>query len=275
MNEIYIIESWYLMKRLIVTILKCFLFFIGWAVIVGLTPLPNELNPSIWRFIAEIIPLLGIIIFTVVFYFIEKKAVPILVTTNVSKGISMGLCSGIIWLGLTTGIFCILGIVKFKGVNQVDMLWLWIISTFLNAIMQELLVRGYLYQLIKKKYNITISVIITTALFVFMHGGAISAGIIPVLNIITMSLFMTALLEYTQSIIAPIFAHAFWNIVGAIVLGSVSLASDYPHLINTQFEGNDVLSGGDFMFEGSIIVFILNVSLTILVVFLIKKSRAK
>ncbi len=63
------------MKKLLFTIGKCLLFFMGCAIIVGLIPVPNELNPPLWRFVAELIPLLGIIFFTVIFYFVEKKGV--------------------------------------------------------------------------------------------------------------------------------------------------------------------------------------------------------
>lgn len=94
--------------------------------------------------------------------------------------------------------------------------------------MQEVLVRGYLYQMIKNNYNIVAAVIVSTGLFTFAHGGAFEAGILPVLNIITMSLFVTAVLEYTESLIAPIVIHFLWNGVGAIILGGVSLAEDYP-----------------------------------------------
>ena len=90
----------------------------------------------------------------------------------------------------------------------------------------------------KSKYNIVAAVIVSTGLFTFAHGGAFEAGILPVLNVITMSLFMTAVLEYTDSLIAPIIIHFLWNGVGAIILGGVSLAEDYPHLFNIVISGN-------------------------------------
>ena len=76
------------------------------------------------------------------------------------------------------------------------MLWLWLFSAFINGVMQEVLVRGYLYQMIKNNYNIVVAVLISTGLFTFAHGGAFEAGILPVLNVITMSLFVTAVLVY-------------------------------------------------------------------------------
>lgn len=40
------------------------------------------------------------------------------------------------------------------SLKSISMLWLWILSAFINTIMQEMLVRGYLYQMIKRKKNI-------------------------------------------------------------------------------------------------------------------------
>ena len=132
--------------------------------------------------------------------------------------------------------------------------------------------RGYLYQMIKSNYNIVAAVIVSTGLFTFAHGGAFEAGIFPVLNVITMSLFVTAVLEYTDSLIAPIMIHFLWNGIGAIVLGGVSLAEDYPHLFNMVISGNPILSGGSCKIEGSIIVLLMNLILMIGFV-MVKRKR--
>lgn len=140
--------------------------------------------------------------------------------------------------------------------------------------MQEVLVRGYLYQMIKNNYNIVVAVLISTGLFTFAHGGAFEAGILPVLNVITMSLFVTAVLEYTESLVAPIIIHFLWNGVGAIILGGVSLAEDYPHLFNMVISGNSILSGGSCKIEGSIVVLFMNLILMFGFV-MAKKKRDK
>ena len=132
--------------------------------------------------------------------------------------------------------------------------------------MQEVLVRGYLYQMIKNNYNIVVAVLISTGLFTFAHGGAFEAGILPVLNVITMSLFVTAVLEYTESLVAPIVIHFLWN--------GVSLAEDYPHLFNMVISGNSILSGGSCKIEGSIVVLFMNLILMFGFV-MAKKKRDK
>ena len=144
------------------------------------------------------------------------------------------------YVGVSVVILSIIGVIHIDGRNQISMLWLWLFSAFINSVMQEVLVRGYLYQMIKNNYNTVAAVIVSTGLFTFAHGGAFEAGILPVLNVITMSLFVTAVLEYTESLIAPIVIHFLWNGVGAIILGGVSLAEDYPHMFNMVISGNSI-----------------------------------
>lgn len=177
-------------------------------------------------------------------------------------------------MGLAVGILFLMSVLRIQGRNQVSFLWLWIFSTLINTIMQEMLVRGYLYQMIKKNYNVVAAAIVSTALFTFAHGGAFEAGLIPVLNVISMSLFMTAVLEDTDSLLAPIIIHFLWNSIGAIILGGVSLAEDYPHVYNMIMSGNPILSGGVCKIEGSIIVLALNLLMIVGFVWAKKKQCA-
>ncbi len=259
-------------KKLLITIGKSLLFFIGWALLASFLPIPDSSDGAVWRFWAELIPLLAIVIMTALFWFIEKKKVPLNIVSSPLKGSAVGIIAGIVWLGAAVVILILTGTMTIVGHNSVPMLWLWIISVFLNTIMQEMLVRGYLYQLIKANYNTVAAAVVTTALFTLMHGGAFEAGIIPVLNIVTMSLLMTAVLEYTHSLTAPIIMHFIWNCVGAVILGGVSLADDYPNLCVTEFTGNALLSGGEFKIEGSVVVSLLNTALTLVFLFLMKKT---
>lgn len=262
------------MKKAFITICKFILFFIGWAICSSVFEIPSE-NPVIWRFWAELVPMFVVILFSIIFWLVEKREIKIAPVDKPMINISLGIGIGCIWLGLAVGILCFLGVIDFTGKNIINNLWLWIISCFLNVIMQELLVRGYLYQLLKKNYNMVVSGIITTLVFTLCHGGAFEAGVIPVLNIITMSIFMTLVLEYTKSIIAPIMIHFVWNSIGAIILGGVSLADDYPVLLQTVYNGNRILTGGGCKIEGSIVVLLLNcLFISIFVVLLKNRSSA-
>ena len=132
------------MKKLLITILKIVVFFIGWAVLSGIIDVPSD-NPAVWRFFAELIPLAVMILFTVVFWLIEKKTVNIPIKENSGKGTLAAIAIGIIWIGTASSILIFSKQLEITGKNEVSFLWLWILSAFLNVIMQELLVRGYIY----------------------------------------------------------------------------------------------------------------------------------
>lgn len=204
-------------------------------------------------------PLLAIIAFTFIFWLIEKKNIKLHLFDNPVKGIALGAIIGIVWLAFPVLIMYIAKIIDFDGTNSIDLFPVWVLAAFLNVIMQELLVRGYLYQMLKQRHNAAAAAIATTALFTALHGGALEAGVIPVLNVLTMSLLMTVVLEYSGSIIAPVVMHFLWNGIGALVLGGVSLADDYPSLLITSFTGNEILSGGPCGMEGSVVVLAVNV----------------
>lgn len=261
------------MKKAAITTLKITGFFLGWAVLASILPLSSSEIPAIWRLWAEIMPLLAIIAFTFLFWLIEKRRVKLHLFENPVKGVILGIITGAVWLAIPVFIMYIAKMIHFDGMNSISLFHVWVLAAFLNVIMQELLVRGYLYQMIRQNHNIAAAVLITSILFTVLHGGALEAGIVPALNVFTMSLLMTAVLEYTGSIIAPLIMHFLWNGIGALVLGGVSLADDYPNLCNMTFTGNEILSGGVCKIEGSIIVLFINVILIIL--FMILKNKLK
>lgn len=259
------------MKKTTITIAKFLEFLLGWGILISILPLSSSENPAIWRLWAEIMPLLAIIAFTLIFWLTEKKNVRLYLFDNPVKGAALGIITGIVWLAVPVLMMYIAKIIHFDGTNSINLFPVWMLAAFLNVITQELLVRGYLYQMVKQKHNMVAATIVTTALFTVLHGGAFEAGIVPVLNVLTMSLLMTVVLEYSGSIIAPTIMHFLWNGIGALVLGGVSLADDYPNLLITSFTGNEILSGGVCKIEGSNIVLFVNVILIAFFVFLKNK----
>ena len=263
------------MKKIAFTIIKFVGFFLGWAILTSILPLSSSENLAMWILWAEIMPLLAILAFTFAFWLIEKKHVRLYLFDKPVKGAALGVITGIVWLAIPVLVMCIVKIIHFDGVNSITLFPVWVLAVFLNVIMQELLVRGYLYQMIKQKYNIVAATIVTTALFTALHGGAFEAGAVPVLNVLTMSLLMTVVLEYSGSMIAPAIMHFLWNGIGALVLGGVSLADDYPNLLITTFTRNEILSGGVCKIEGSIIVLFVNVILITFFMLLKNKQGTK
>ena len=253
----------FFMKKFFKITFKIIIFFIGWAVLSGIVDVPSN-TPAVWRFFAELIPLVFMLIFTIVFMLFENMSTKILFNENIAKGILTGTIVGFLWIGIPSTILIFSKQLIVAEKNTISFILLWITSAFINVVMQELLVRGYIYQLLKKDYNIFVAVLVSTVLFTAMHLGAFEAGFIPVVNVITMCLFTTMLYETERTLFAPIMAHAVWNIIGAIFLGCVNLAEDYPHMFTLISSQNILLSGGEYKIEASIIVTIINIVLTAL-----------
>jgi membrane protease YdiL (CAAX protease family) len=231
-------------------------------------------NDALLRLWWELLPLTGILIVTGIFvWVVEKKAINISLFKKPVKNIIWGLLLGCVWLGTVITVLFLMGILSFGSKNDVELLPVWFVAVFLNVVMQNFLVRGYLFSLFREKYNTVIAVVITTILFTALHGGAFEAGVVAVLNVITMSIFVSLLLIYNESLIAPIIAHFVWNSIGRLIFGVVSMADDYPNLWNSSLTGNNLISGGSFQVEGSIVVLAMNLILICFIAYMLKKRR--
>lgn len=249
-----------ILKKSLPIALKVIAFLAIWIALAVLVPIPELSNDAVWRFFAELIPFAAVVIATVIMGHFEKPRLTLALINRPMKSAAVGAVVGLVWIGIPLAVLMLTGYITVSYYIPVSMLWLWCISTFLNTVMQELLVRGYMYQLIRRSFGAVSAVFVTTLLFVLMHGGIWEAGIISVLNVVTMSLLMSVVLERTQSLIAPIVMHFLWNSIGAVIFGAVTLADDYPYMLATVFHDN-VLSGGIYRLENSILVLILNVLL--------------
>ena len=147
------------MKKIVISMAKFICFFIGWAILAGVLPMPDLSEPAVWRLWAEIIPLLAIVFFTLVFWLAEKKSVRLHLIEKPMRGILLGIVTGILWLAIPTLLMYITKSIQFDDINEVKLFPLWMLAAFLNVIMQELLVRGYLYQMLKQKHNIVAAII--------------------------------------------------------------------------------------------------------------------
>jgi membrane protease YdiL (CAAX protease family) len=269
------------MKRHLFVFIKALGFFTLWILLITLQSIPGVSEPpfakgnmAIQRFWWELLPLISVIISTLLFtVIIEKNSIKINLLNTITKNSVLGIIIGIEWIGIPILILSIIGSFHFGTINSIPYLFVWIISAFLNVIMQEYLVRGYIFELLKREYNLITSIIITSIIFTGLHGGAFEAGILAVLNVVTMSIFMSLLLLYAKSLFLPIIVHAVWNIVGSL-LGCVSLASDYPILINCIITGEKIISGGIYKLEGSIFVLLVNIIHIIVLVLLINRNKS-
>ena len=266
------------MKKGIKVTLRFLLFFIAWCILVSLfiyEPGFTKQNPALLRLWLEFIHLSLTVLISLVFvYIVEKNQIKISLSRNLLKDTAIGSIIGLFWILSVIAIASFLGVLSIGNYTSVNSLHIWILAIFFNTIMQELMVRGYLFSLIEKNYNKEIATITTTLLFVLMHGGAFEAGFIAVLNVFTTSILLSLMLIYTKGLVVPILMHFIWNCIGRLV-GIVSLADDYPGLFDSYVCGSSILSGGYAKIEGSIIVLIFNALLILFTIVYYNRKNNK
>ena len=222
------------MKKVLTTVLKILIFFFAWAIAGGLLLNVDVNNPVINRFLWELIPFLLVTVDSLVFWLIEKRNIVIVGYHKIGINAAVGFVLGIIWVLVPIIGIYLAGEISFSGPQQIAGLPVWIIALFLNAIMQELLCRGYIYQIIKRDHNIVVAMIVSIALFTFMHGVV---SIFTVILIATMALAMSLILEYTGSLVMPIMMHAVYNIIESIILGKTKI-EEYPQVFQVVIAEN-------------------------------------
>ena len=92
------------MKKLIEVSLKSIIFFIGWTICASVIPIPDIDNAALWRFFAELIPFLAIVVMSVIFWFVDRKKTKLHLTQRPVYSSVLGGTVGLSWLGISVGI---------------------------------------------------------------------------------------------------------------------------------------------------------------------------
>lgn len=268
------------MRKHLITAGKIAAFFTAWIITIVIISSDALESPpflkgeaAFLRLWWEFTPLFGVIAVTLIFVYFEKGKIKEKEKLHPLRDTLTGTVLGFIWITVPFFILILLGNISIKSTNEIPNLSIWFLAVLFNAAMQEYLVRGYVFRILRCNYSLFIAVAVTTVLFVLLHPGAFESGLISVLNVITMSIFVSLLLALTNSLIMPIIVHFLWNGIGRLLFGVVLLADDYPFLYNTKISGSSILTGGTAALEGSIITLLLNVFLCTVLIIIYKKKR--
>lgn len=130
-----------------------------------------------------------------------------------------------------------------------------------QSIIEEVVFRGVVQNLLTSKYNEYISILITSILFTIIHLDNNYINIIAIVNIFLASIFLGLIYSRTRSLINAISFHLFWNLIQSVVFGvSVSGMSSNGSILTTNLnltEFNSILIGDEFGFESGLLCTIL------------------
>ncbi|MCZ8261006.1 MAG: CPBP family intramembrane metalloprotease, partial [Beijerinckiaceae bacterium] len=154
-------------------------------------------------------------------------------------------------------VLILLGIYRIEGLNP----WTYVIPAIVMAInagiFEELVFRGVLFHSLEDMFGSWIALIASSAVFGLTHLINPAATLVGAIYIsIEAGLLLAAAFMLTRRLWLSIGFHMAWNYTqSAIFSGIVSGNKPEPGLIRSNIKGPDLLTGGSFGLESSVIAF--------------------
>ena len=119
---------------------------------------------------------------------------------------------------------------------------------------EEIAMRGYILQNLSSSFNKYIALAMSSLVFMIMHIGNPNMSAIPLFNLFLAGLFLGIYCIHKKNLWFPIGAHFTWNYFQGPVLGFEVSGNEVNSLFIQRLDGSDLITGGQFGFEGSIIL---------------------
>ena len=167
------------------------------------------------------------------------------------SGLLLGV--GLIALGFgTLYIFNFLSVasIQFSLIDQLFYLSLFAVVS-LN---EEIAIRGYILQNLSRSFNKYIALVLSSLVFMIMHIGNPNMSAVPLFNLFLAGLLLGVYCIHKNNLWFPIGAHITWNYFQGPVLGFEVSGNDVDSIFIQSLNGSELITGGEFGFEGSIIL---------------------
>lgn len=175
------------------------------------------------------------------------------------------------------GLLLLWGEVKINSVhfNGSYLLQMWVFM-LLVAVTEEMIVRGFvLGHLLNVGINRFVALFLSSLLFSLMHFFNPNFSFLPFVNILLAGFLLGSTYIYTRNLWFPIALHLFWNWFQGPVLGfEVSGGDMGATWLTLKLPENNVINGGTFGFEGSLVCTVLMVVFTVLILG-VQESKAR
>ena len=191
--------------------------------------------------------------------FIERRPASELALSGAGREWGTGLLIGAALYTACVLILIVLGMYRIEGLNP----WAFVIPAVAMALssgmFEELFFRGVLFRSIEDIFGSWISLAVSALVFGLVHLANPAGTLVGAIYIsIEAGILLAAAYMLTRRLWLSIGFHMAWNYTqSAIFSGIVSGSAPAPGLIRSNIKGPDVLTGGSFGLESSVIAFAL------------------
>lgn len=185
------------------------------------------------------------------------------------KDLLAGLGVAVLLYAVGFGTSLLVGTVEIASVQWIPRDLLGTLLFFLLvAVTEEVMLRGFvLGRMLSAGMNRFVALFLSSALFSAMHLFNPNFALLPFVNILLAGCLLGASFLYTRNLCFPVVLHWFWNWLQGPVLGyEVSGMDSGETLLTLRLTGSDLLTGGSFGFEGSLLCTVLLVVSTLAII---------
>lgn len=259
-------------KRLTHIALSSFLLPVIFLLIAGvisqilLYPIIISENQTVWiKEIYNLIVLFGLIILIIFLWIKFYEGRPISSIGFVKKDFIndylQGFFSGFLMNSIVVGLLALFGTItltnygnNLTGFSAVPIILFFLFGFIIQGAAEEILSRGFIMQVIGARYRAWLGVAISTIFFALMHLGNSGINYPSMINLIIVGLLLALFVLWKGNLWFACAWHSSWNWTMGNIYGlSVSGHSDKVTMINLNTSGNELISGGTFGPEGSLI----------------------
>ena len=191
----------------------------------------------------------------------QRRPVHELSARTLVRGALVGLALGTAFMLASVGLLALVGVYRIEGLSGEPFLWGTILVVgFAAGIVEELLFRGVLYRLLEDTFGSWAAIGISALFFGLVHLGNSNATWQGAIGIaLEAGLLFAALYAFTRNLWLVMGVHFAWNVVQGPILGIVVSGSTDggQGILRSTMNGPELISGGAFGAEASIITIVL------------------
>ncbi len=171
-----------------------------------------------------------------------------------SKDILYGLLAGIFMMGIGSLLLYFSGNLTYDTINfnLIGLLQAVLLFIFVS-INEEVFVRGYILRNMMGSMNKYIALVISSVLFMALHLLNPNLSLVAIINLFLAGILLGIGYVFTKNLWFPLALHFSWNFFQGPIFGFEVSGTNTDSLISHTIQGSELLTGGKFGLEGSLL----------------------
>jgi len=183
--------------------------------------------------------------------------------------LGMALGAGLIAIGFL--ILFILGYLSVDGFSfPLGTIVLYFMLFVVVSLHEEIMMRGYVLNNLMQSMNRYVALSFSSVIFMSIHLLNPNISFLSVVNLFLAGIVLGIYYIHKPNLWLPIGMHLTWNFFQGPIFGFEVSGIETKSIIDQSIRGNEIITGGAFGFEGSVLA---TISIIIMIVYLDKKYK--